>query len=365
MPVSAPVFQAQGWEAEVRELLLRISPCADGDAAVAAIAQAVRQSIQDILPDAAVAGFAVGNPLSGTAFGVAVPEVDIVINVAWQAALKQLQESHHPEDPEARKQQAQKSIVRMVTDRLTKSGTYKFRRSAFRGLEPKVTMVAPSHMPGAPAMPFNLSVNSSSPLRCSTLLHACGQLDVRARDLILLVRRWAKDRGLSHAARGHFSPYVWTLLTVYFLQVGLNEEEGPLLPPLATALAMATAGQVQEKKSPKQVGELFWDFARFYAKHFDWRHEAVSVRLGRRAPPEASLPLHIVVHPESNVKQVGPSIEDPFESTSNLGVCCTVASLGRLHEELQRVMKVSDSEEPKLSELLEPWAPADKTEDQE
>lgn len=365
MPVTAPVFEACGWEAEVHELLRRISPCPEGDTAVAAIAAAVGQSIQDILPDAAVAGFAVGNPLSGTAFGVAVPEVDIVINVTWQAAMKQIQEAKPWDDSETRKLQAQKCIIRTVTDRLTKSGAYKFRRSAFRGTDPRVTMVAPSHVQGAPTLPFNISVNSSSPTRCATLLHACGQLDGRAHNLILLVRRWAKDRGLSHASRGHFSPYIWTLITVYFLQVGLEEDGGSVLPPLATAMALASAGNKFDKpKCQKQVGELFCAFVRFYATQFDWRHEAISVRLGHRAPPQACLPLHIVIRPDGISKEMGPSIEDPFESSSNLGTCSTAASLERLHEELRRAMTLSGSSEPKLSELLEPWAPA-RAEDQE
>ena len=41
-----------------------------------------------------------------------------------------------------------------------------------------------------------------------------------AAELILLVRRWAKDRGVSHAAKGHLSPYGWMLLAIFYLQVG-------------------------------------------------------------------------------------------------------------------------------------------------
>merc|ERR1719277_329345 len=60
----------------------------------------------------------------------------------------------------------------------------------------------------------------------------CGRIDPRTKALILLVKRWAKDRGVCHAAKGHLSPYAWTLMVIYFLQVGV-EDEGPLLPPLS------------------------------------------------------------------------------------------------------------------------------------
>merc|ERR1711862_1091594 len=62
----------------------------------------------------------------------------------------------------------------------------------------------------------------------AALLTECGQLEPRARELILLVKRWAKDRGICHAAKGHLSPYSWTLLCIFFLQV----REEPMLPPL-------------------------------------------------------------------------------------------------------------------------------------
>jgi DNA polymerase sigma len=58
------------------------------------------------------------------------------------------------------------------------------------------------------------SMNSFQPFQAAT------QLNPMAAELILLVRRWAKDRGVSHAAKGHLSPYGWMLLAIFYLQVG-------------------------------------------------------------------------------------------------------------------------------------------------
>merc|ERR1719149_590497 len=70
-----------------------------------------------------------------------------------------------------------------------------------------------------------------TPLYSDAVLVACGQLDPRAKGLIVLVKRWAKDRGICHEAKGHLSPYLWSLLVFYFLQVGV-ENAGPMLPAL-------------------------------------------------------------------------------------------------------------------------------------
>jgi len=373
MPVQAPTFKSEGWEAEVQELLSRIAPTAEGDALVERIARCVQRVIAPILPEAEVSGFASGNITGGTAFGVAVPEVDVVINVNPTVLLSRLQGRWRARSAAEclDAQKLRKSAIRACTDRLVGTGAFKFRRSAFRGTEPKVTIIAPGGDAAGQGVPLNLSVNALTPLYNAALLAECGRLAPRAKELILLVRRWAKDRGLSHAAKGHLSPYAWTLLVIYFCQV-LDSDDGPLLPSLEGFSACSglvkdgSRGGVPKAPVPKAAearklgakspGVLFKEFVTFYAKEFDWRNEAVSVRLGRRAAPDKSLPLHIVLDAGSGASEVGPSIEDPFESTQNLGTCMTTTSLAHLRTELQRAEGLCTTG-ASLSVLLEPWAP--------
>ncbi|CAE8691838.1 unnamed protein product [Polarella glacialis] len=352
VPVHAPTFQASGWEAEVSELLQRISPTKESNAAVEAIVQAVRRSLLSALPEAEVAGFACGNPLSGTAFGVAVPEADIVLTVKAMPG-----RSGKSTDMG----KLQKALIRTCTDKLVGSGAFKFRRSAFRGSEPKVTLIAPAG--AGQSIPINLSVNAASPFQCAALFEACGRLDSRAKDVILLVRRWAKDRGVSHAAKGHLSPYTWTLLAIYYLQAGLATEDGPLLPPLASFVKSSQLPMASSAKSgSKTAAELFKGFLDFYTHHFDWRNEAVSVRLGQRSPPAPSLPVHVLLHSDGKTTQVGPSIEDPFEASENLGECMNWLAFGRLREELARGHELCSSGDS-LALLLEPWSPPEHQQD--
>ncbi|CAE7696616.1 Ankrd17, partial [Symbiodinium sp. CCMP2456] len=62
-------------------------------------------------------------------------------------------------------------------------------RSAFRGPEPKVTLIAPAE---EGSIPFNLAVNATTPGRAALLFEASSRLNPKAAELILLVRRWAK-----------------------------------------------------------------------------------------------------------------------------------------------------------------------------
>lgn len=318
-----------------------------------------------MIPEVEVVGFASGSVGRNKAFGVAVPEVDIVAHVSPSVLMRS-----HPRNSDARK--LRKSAIRSCTERLVSTGGFKFRRSAFRGEEPKVTLLAPASFGlSEDAIPIDFSVNAATPLHNAALLTECGQIEPRARDLILMVKRWAKDRGICHAAKGHLSPYTWGLLTIFFLQVSNGEE--PLLPKLAE---FKMASGLMEKsvvgdsssgswKPPsncnKSVGTLFKEFLHFYNSQFDWATEAISVRYACRQKPGTNLPLHVIVHENGKTSEVGPSIEDPFDETKNLGAGMHATSFARLREELARAADFS-TRCASLVELLEPWAPPETPE---
>jgi len=377
VPVATPSFQAQVFSNQVEELLTQISPSPEADLIVKQIADQAETAIKGIFSDVEVVGFATGDVVRGTAFGVAVPEVDIIASARPDLLVGHLKErlwkGGMPKCKlDARK--IQKSAIRHWTDLLvTPEVGFKFRRSAFRSEDPKVTLIAPPSIGASGrAIPIDFSVNCVTPLHNMALITECKQLEPRAKALILLVKRWAKDRGICLASKGHLAPYAWTLLVVYFLQVGVPG--GPLLPPLqgfkqASGLATSTGsikvadtGDAKEWKTPTEgpaatvsVADLFQAFFAFYAQEVNWRGEAVSVRLATRSAANLYLPLHIIVHSDQST-DVGPSIEDPFDTSRNLGTSVTSLGMSRLREELTRSMHLIQSG-CSLSELLEPWAP--------
>jgi len=385
VPVVAPQFKAQGFGEQVVELLAQITPTPESEQAASHIAQLAESAIKALIPEAQVVGIASSDICRGTAFGVAVPELYIVASASAEILLQSLQgrlSKGGVASARADKRKLQKSAIRVCTDQLVTEGGFKFRRSAFRGQEPKVTLMAPAPLGvSGTGIPVDFSVNCTSCLYNAALLAESEELDPRASALALLVRRWAKDRGVCHAAKGHLPPYAWTLLAFYFLQVGV--EGGPLLPPLHgfkqdTGLAVRIGGgDVDVRRGKKRweapprgspapglsVGELFQGFFHFYASEMEWQKEAVSVRLGRRAPANPHLMLHIMAREgDARTMEVGPSIEDPFEPARNLGTSMTLMGLSRMREEMERAQKLLAKGCPSLSALLEPWAPSDRRE---
>merc|ERR1719326_653997 len=155
------------------------------------------------------------------------------------------------------------------------------------------------------------------------------------------------------------------------MQAGMVEADGGLPLPALDAFAVSSglmtaaedsqgqskgkAGRPAPKPQKRTMGELFRDFIRFYNREFDWRKEAVSVRLGKRAPPNLSVEIHIVLN-DDGTTAVSPIIEDPFDSKKNLGCCTNASSLERFMEELDRADTLL-ARGTSLTELLDPWRP--------
>lgn len=367
-PVLAPTFSSQTWDGEVTELLDQIAPSAEGEKTVQKIVQLMQNTLKACIPEIEICGFASGNIVNGKAFGVAVPELDIVARVNEQALAARL--GRHDKNGQASDAtKLQKTAVRTFTDKLVAAG-FKFRRSRFQGQEPKVTLLVPASLGlSGDSIPLDFLVNAATPVYNAALSAECANIDCRSKELMLLVKRWAKDRGICHSAKGHLSPYLWGLLSIYFLQVS----ENAALPPLHEfAMSTTLFGEVKKPADPrweraeaapsapkKSTGELFKQFMDFYATKFEWSKEAVAIRQGRRAAPGPGFPLNTIVSEKTCNSVVGPSIEDPFNPKSNLADEMNGMSFDRLKEELARAHQLCCSG-ASLSELLEPWAPTEE-----
>lgn len=340
VPVAAPSFRAVGWESEVQELVCSLRRSPADDAVVAQLVRTVQRAVA--LPGAKVTGHVVGSVNSGAAFGVAVPDVEIVITMVGEVLENRFPgaSAHCRGSPELQK--LQKSVLRTCTDRLVSAAAFKFRRSNFKGVDPKVTLLAPASRAGETeaAVPVSLMVNSEDPINLGRILDMWRQKDPKAEALVLLVRRWAKDRGISHTSKGHLSPYAWTMLAIYFLQVSQ-------LKNISADASLADC----RAEAQLSVGELFSGFFRFFTIDFDWRQEKVAPRSTQRClPPPAQQ--------AAASREVIPSIEDPFDPERNLADGMNYQTLLRLHEELRRAHELCASG-ASLTVLLQPWAPPD------
>jgi hypothetical protein len=209
-------------------------------------------------------------------------------------------------------------------------------------------------------------------------------------ELSLLVKRWAKDRGVCHATKGHLPPYAWHLLTIFFLQC-LGDEEGKdgLLPafdkfdwstsPVSNKSAGVCSGQGSSWKVPTEyegleAPELLKKFFRFYRYTVDWNREAVSLHRGMRGPLPKRLKAS-VIHPVNVAESssytpeftfgdplVALAIEDPWEPTRNLSADLTYFGVYRMKEELCRACNLC-ADNASLSKVLDPWVPPSRPDD--
>eukprot|EP00930_Biecheleria_cincta_P067177 TRINITY_DN535_c0_g1_i2.p1 TRINITY_DN535_c0_g1~~TRINITY_DN535_c0_g1_i2.p1 ORF type:complete len:514 (-),score=109.86 TRINITY_DN535_c0_g1_i2:286-1827(-) len=371
-PVQAPSFTSVGLEAEAKELMQQLVPKPECQRGVDKLAEAVKYMLAGTLPEVEVLGFVSSDLSRGRANGVAVPDVDVVINVSPSSLATQLSQ---PAKGRADQRTLQKWALRVCADKLVSFGGFKFRRSGFRGSEPKMTLLVPPTLGiFQHAVAIDISVNGVTPLHSAALLTECGKINPCAKELILLVRRWAKDRGVCHSPKGHFSPYIWSLLTIFYLQVAHRPGES-LLPALEKFQAISSLLNCKKrpmpadpKNGPKPCTEeampedslasLLRGFMNFYAYEFVWKSEAVCVRRGQRGPAPLTLPIHIIEH-DGNTQgtEPGPSVEDPFAVSNNLADGMNAWSFQRMREELRRAADILAEETASLSKLLEPWAP--------
>jgi len=365
--VAAPSSQAQDFSTQVEDFLALTAPTTQTERIVQQVTAHAEKAIKSIFAEVDVA--AVTTMVRVTAGGDAVPEIDLIASARQERLLEHLQERIWKRGMpnckiDARK--IQRSATRSWTELLVMSQVgFKFRQAHFRSQDAKAALMAPpSFWVAGQGIPVEFSANHAMSVQNMALLAECKRLDPRAESLILLVKRWAKDRGVCHEYKDDLTPFAWTLLVVYFLQVGVPQ--GPLLPPLVGTLTspedgtgpetVTFSGITQEwnratSEAAISVGDLFKTFFIFYSTEIDFRQEAISVRTGVRAPPSLRLPLHIVVHSDQR-KEVGPVIEDPFEITRNLGNSITASGMARLTEELTRslrLLQIGGS----LSELLQ------------
>mmetsp|Transcript_33763 Transcript_33763/g.61826 ORF Transcript_33763/g.61826 Transcript_33763/m.61826 type:complete len:694 (+) Transcript_33763:80-2161(+) len=159
----------------------------------------------------------------------------------------------------------------------------------------------------------DISVNNRAPVQNTKLLRAYADCSPCVARLVVLVKYWANQCGISGASSGNLSPYAVTLMVIYFLQVYSFEHNGTGTLPVLTA----DMGKSPKWTPPQSLTTVLAAFFMFYGgllhDSFEWNNEVVSVRLGQRKnkTDEAFAKLHKRMDDRIN-------IEDPIELHRNL-----------------------------------------------
>lgn len=155
---------------------------------------------------------------------------------------------------------------------------------------------------------------------------------------------------------GTLSSYTWICLVIVFLQL----RDPPILPALhqrqhqrlpgKDGAESAFADDLSQlrgfgKKNKSSLGQLLFDFFRFYAHEFDYDRHALSVRAGR-----------LLTKKEKNWQLALNNrlcLEEPFNTSRNLGNTADEYSFKGLHLELRRAFDLIS--EGKLEECCEQY----------
>uniref|UniRef100_A0A914ZPF1 PAP-associated domain-containing protein n=1 Tax=Parascaris univalens TaxID=6257 RepID=A0A914ZPF1_PARUN len=143
----------------------------------------------------------------------------------------------------------------------------------------------------------DLNVNNSVAIRNTHLLYYYSLFDWRVRPIVTVVKEWAKRRDMNDANRSTFTSYSLVLMVIHYFQCGVDP---PLLPSLQRLYPMRFNRHSDVRKLDMSVplnpapsvmwpyretntlGELLVGFLGYYANEFDYLHDAISVRLGRK-----------------------------------------------------------------------------------
>ena len=123
-------------------------------------------------------------------------------------------------DSTAQDQSSRKALLESVRSALEDSGETKLIQSK--------TLNLLIFNPCSTQFGFNITVNNTLGKETSELLNRLLETNPIAKELVVLVKSWSKEKGVANAKKGYPSGFIWSLLVIHFLQI----QEPPMLPKL-------------------------------------------------------------------------------------------------------------------------------------
>ncbi|KAG2309685.1 hypothetical protein Bca52824_029433 [Brassica carinata] len=211
----------------------------------------------------------------------------------------------------------------------------------------------------------DICINNLLAVVNTKLLRDYSQIDGRLRQLAFIVKHWAKSRRVNETYQGTLSSYAYVLMCIHYLQ----QRSPPILPCLQEMeptysvrvdnIRCAYFDNVERlstfgSSNRETIAELVWGFFNYWAYGHDYANTVVSVRTGS-----------ILGKREKDwTRRVGNDrhlicIEDPFETSHDLGRVVDKFSIRVLREEFERAAKVMHQDPNPSAKLFEPYVPGD------
>ncbi|KAI5303780.1 hypothetical protein KEM55_000368, partial [Ascosphaera atra] len=190
----------------------------------------------------------------------------------------------------------------------------------------------------------DMNVNNTLALENTRMIRTYVDVDPRVRPLAMVVKHWSKQRALNDAALGGtLSSYTWICMIINFLQT----REPPVLPSLQLRPHAHQRGPEGgpvlfdsdlsglrgfADANTATVGRLLFEFFRYYAYEYDYETSVISVREGR-VLTKTDKGWHLLQNNRL-------CVEEPFNTSRNLGNTADDCSFRGLHLEIRRAFEM-------------------------
>ncbi|KAM3698556.1 hypothetical protein ACJW31_06G197200 [Castanea mollissima] len=207
----------------------------------------------------------------------------------------------------------------------------------------------------------DICINNILAVINTKLLRDYAQIDARLRQLAFIVKHWAKSRGVNETYQGTLSSYAYVLMCIHFLQ----QRRPAILPCLqemettysATVddIECAFFDQVEVLRNfgscnKETISQLVWAFFNYWAYRHDYANSVISVRTGSI----------LSKHAKDWTRRIGNDrhlicIEDPFQTSHDLGRVVDKHSIKVLREEFERAAYIMQYDPNPCVKLFEPY----------
>ncbi|KAJ7962259.1 UTP:RNA uridylyltransferase 1-like [Quillaja saponaria] len=192
----------------------------------------------------------------------------------------------------------------------------------------------------------DICINNVLAVVNTKLLRDYAQIDERLRQLTFIVKHWAKSRGVNETYQGTLSSYAYVLMCIHFLQ----QRRPAILPCLqemettysvtVDEVKCAYFDQVEKlgdfgRRNSETIAQLVWAFFNYWAYRHDYANAVISVRTGSLLSKQE----------KDWTRRIGNDrhlicIEDPFETSHDLGRVVDKYSIKVLREEFERAAHI-------------------------
>lgn len=209
----------------------------------------------------------------------------------------------------------------------------------------------------------DICINNLLAVVNTKLLRDYAQIDERLPQLAFIVKHWAKSRGVNETYRGTLSSYAYVLMCIHFLQLRI-----PAILPCLQEMEVTYDATVDDTrcayfdrveelkgfgaKNKENIAYLLWAFFHYWAYYYDYTDDVISVRTGRIISKRSKGWTKRILNDRHLI-----CIEDPFETSHDLGRVVDKFTIRILREEFERAADVLQYDPNPTVTLFQPYVP--------